>query len=295
MTFVPARAMPDGPRVAIVIPHYDDVMRLRRCLEALAGQDLGGVEVVVADNASPVDLGPLREEFAAIRFITEEAPGAAAARNSGVAATHAPWIAFLDSDCVPAPDWIEKLRHLAAGAVEIVTGGSVEMFDETPAPRSGAEAFETVFAFDQEGYIRDKGFSVTANLVTSRATFEAVGPFTTGVSEDLDWCRRACAAGFRLQYDPELRVLHPTRSDWPALRRKWRRLTEEEYGIVSGREGGALPWLAKALAMPPSALVHLPRVLMHPALAPAERMRGAATLLRLRVARMIWMLELMRS
>jgi GT2 family glycosyltransferase len=281
--------------IAIVIPHYDDVARLRRCLEALVAQKHDEVEIVVADNGSPVDLGPLQEEFPMVRFIFETVRGAAAARNAGVAATNATWIAFLDSDCVPAPNWIARLMQVATDAPERITGGQIEVFDETPAPRSGAEAFETVFAFDQESYIRNKGFSVTANLVTSRSTFAAVGPFATGLSEDFDWCQRARAAGFRLDYDPMLLVRHPTRSDWPALRRKWRRLTEEEYGLVCRQRNGACPWLAKAFAMPLSAVIHLPYVLTHRSLAPAERLRGAATLLRLRVLRMLWMLKIMYS
>ena len=87
------------------------------------------------------------------------------------------------------------------------------MFDETPAPRSGAEAFEAVFAFDWRGYIANKGFTVTANMVTCRAVFADVGPFINGVSEDLDWYRRATAKGYRLQAAGDLRVGHPSRSD----------------------------------------------------------------------------------
>ena len=283
-----------GPRLAVVIPHYNDTARLARCLAALDPQvarEIGdGIEVVVADNASTEDLGPVLSRFAWARLVIQTEKGAGPARNAGAAATAAPWIAFLDADCRPAPDWIAQVRRIADGDAQAVTGGRIDVFDETPPPRSGAEAFETVFAFDQAGYIRDKGFSVTANLVTARAVFDRTGPFRVGLSEDLEWCRRATAEGARLVYDPDLVVSHPTRQDWPALARKWRRLTAEEYGLRAGQGQGRLAWLLKALVMPVSALWHMPRILRDTRLSGSEKARGALTLMRLRGARMIWML-----
>lgn len=277
--------------LAIVIPHFDDLARLRRCLTALAAQDCSGVDVIVADNATPGGLGSLPSDFPWLRFVTEHRKGAAAARNAGAAATTAPWIAFLDADCVPARNWLAKARGIADGKEDVVTGGRIRVFDETPPPRSGAEAFETVFAFNQDGYITRKGFSVTANLVTARSTFTAVGPFVVGVSEDLDWCHRATAAGYQLVYDPALCVSHPTRSDWPALRRKWRRTTAEGFGLVRHSLSGRAGWAMKALAMPLSVFLHLPRIFAHSELSWNEKLRAAGTLVRLRLARMVWMIE----
>jgi GT2 family glycosyltransferase len=279
-----------GPAHAVIIPHYNDLVRLERCLAALVAQDLTGTEVVVADNATPADMGPLQAAFPQVRVVTQPERGAAAARNKGVAVTTAPWIFLLDADCVPGAGWLARAREIAAGDPNVVTGGRIEVFDETPAPRSGAEAFETVFAFDQARYIREAGFSVTANLVAARAVFEATGPMVVGLSEDVDWCRRAVAAGAALRYDPELAVAHPTRPDWPALRKKWRRMTDEGFGLAGGGAAGRAKWALKALLMPASVLAHLPRILRHPALTPREKARAAGTLLRLRLTRMVWML-----
>jgi GT2 family glycosyltransferase len=248
--------------------------------------------VVVVDNGRPAPdpgLAALAAAWPGLRLVSEPAKGAALARNRGVAETRAPLIAFLDCDCRPAPDWLAMVR--AAAARGDLVGGRVEVFDETPPPRSGAQAFETVFAFDNRGYVARKGFSVTANLVTRREVFAATGPFVHGLSEDLDWCRRAVAQGFRLAYDDALRVAHPTRSDWPALERKWRRLTEEGFGVNGRSPSRRAVWAARALLMPASVLAHAPRVLAHPGLrGPGERARALATLARLRLARMGWML-----
>lgn len=276
---------------AVVIPHYNDLDRLTRCLSALMEQDLSETEVIVADNASPVDLTPLNTRFPGIRLVTQPEKGAAAARNKGVAEARADWIFFLDADCVPQPGWLDAARRIAKGDGQAITGGRIELFDETPAPRSGAEAFETVFAFDQEGYIRDKGFSVTANLVTARTTFEHVGPMVVGLSEDVEWCRRAVSKGHPLRYDADLLVHHPTRQDWPALKKKWHRMTEEGFGLNGASPAQRLGWAGRALLMPLSVLAHLPRVLGHGALSGREKLRGLRMLARLRLQRMIWMLR----
>ena len=278
-------------RVAVIIPHYNDTARLGRCLAALEPQLGADLEVVVADNASTEDLEPIRARFASARVVIQPEKGAGPARNAGAAATRAPWLAFLDADCVPAPGWLDRVRRIAAGDPGTVTGGRVDVFDETPRPRSGPQAFETVFAFDQEAYVRDKGFSVTANLVAARAVFDRAGPFRVGLSEDLDWCHRATATGARLVYDPDLAVSHPTRQDWAALAKKWRRLTAEEYHLGGSR----LRWGLKALAMPGSAVAHLPRVLRAGALDDTAKARALVTLVRLRLARMIWMLGLLAT
>lgn len=287
-----------APEAAVIIPHFNDAVRLTRCLDALmpmlAGVGPGRVEVVVVDNGSTGEavgaLDALRAARPGLRIVTETRKGAAMARNRGVAETTASLILFLDCDCVPAPGWLATALAVA-GRGDLV-GGTVTMFDETPPPRSAAEAFETVFAFDTKAYIERDGFSVTANLVTRRAVFEAVGPLIPGLSEDIEWCRRATGKGYSLVHAPELVVAHPTRSDWAALDRKWRRLTQELFGLNGTGPAARAKWGLKALAMPVSILLNAPKVVTHPALdGPGERLAALAALARMRLLRGGWMLR----
>ncbi len=278
------------PEAAIIIPHYNDVQRLVRCLEKLmpmvegVNADFPRIEVVVADNGSTDSLDAVRAAHPDLRIVTEPARGAAAARNRGVAETTAPRLFFLDADCVPDPDWLRVALEVAPRAD--LVGGTVTLFDETPGPRSGAQAFETVFAFDNRGYIEEKGFSVTANLLTRRDVFAAVGDFVPGLSEDLDWCHRARAAGYGLVHADALRVAHPTRSDWPALVGKWRRITDESFALSDGGGVARLRWGMRGLAMGLSIFAHGPRVLTSPRLSGAgDRLAALTTLARLRLWR----------
>ena len=280
------------PDIAVIIPHYNDVDRLELCLRELMRNDVGQAEILVVDNNSPNPPDRLHDVFPDVRFLSEAEKGAGPARNRGVAESTAPVLLFIDADCVPAHDWLSVARRVAPRADLI--GGRVDVFDETPPPRSGTEAFEKVFAFDFRNYIEVKGFSGAGNLVTHRRVFEDVGPFRTTVSEDADWSYRATAKGYRLIYEDALQISHPSRSDWAALRHKWRRLTQEGFALALGNGGAGvrLRWALKALAMPASALAHLPKLLLSPKLDGfGERLRGMGTLIRLRCLRMIWMLR----
>ena len=285
-----SKTAPTAPEISVVIPHYNDIDRLTRLLKALAETKPADAEIVVVDNNSTVDLAPAQAAYPMVRFLTEPENGAAAARNRGVAETSGAMLFFIDADCVPDPDWIEAGRAALRGRK--VVGGFVGVFDETPPPRSGAEALETVLAFNFERYIKYEGFTGAGNMLTWREIFDQVGGFRGGLSEDIDWSHRARARGFSITYAPEVRVLHPTRRDWPALVRKWRRLTIEMYHLRDGSRWRNLRWALRALMVLGSPVRDIPKFLTTPKLADGrERWRGIATLLALRALRAAWMLR----
>lgn len=287
----PSVTPPVTPFVAaVIIPHFNDGVRLRKCLTALVPQLVQDqpVEVIVADNASTDDISDIIADFPQVRFVSEQKKGAAEARNAGVRASSAPRLFFMDADCVPAPDWLGTALALPGG--DGMIGGTVNVFDETPAPRSGAEAFETVFAFPQQTYVA-RGFSVTANLLTTRATFDAVGDFNPRVVEDSDWCFRAGALGYQIRFVPELVVAHPTRQNWAALRKKWRRTTSENFFAGGTDARSRIFWGLRAFAVAGSFVAHIPRVLRHSTLTSDEKARALVTLVRLRMLRALWMLK----
>lgn len=288
------------PKAAIIIPHYNDPPRLAKCLDALAPQVTAAgdaVEVVVSDNNSTRDPRPTLAAYPWVRLVTETEPGAGPNRNRAVASSTAPWLFFIDGDCIPAGDWLATGLALVAraetgaetGVAADMYGGRVDTFDETPAPRSAAEAFETVYAFHQKHYVENRGFSVTANLVAARKVFDAVGGFRTGVPEDIDWCHRARAQGFTLVYADALLVFHPTRQDWPAMEKKMRRVVIERLGIFGTSPRQRLLWAARAFLVPGYALVQAPQALRYPGLSRRDRMAALGMLARITGRRMVWM------
>lgn len=286
-----------SPRVSVIVPHYQDLERLDLCLAALAAQtyDPALTEIIVADNASPA--GAVAVECAIAgraRLVIVPEKGAGAARNGGVAVASGEVLAFTDADCVPEPGW------LAAGVAALpqapLIGGAMRVLVANEARLTGAEAFERVFAFDNRRYVEHLGFTVTANLFCAADTFAAVGPFKVGVSEDLEWCRRAGGLGFPIAYAEAAVVGHPARRTWPELVAKWRRINRETYGLSAGRPGAKRRWLAQSLLLPVSALVHTPKVLLSDRLGGLrDRLSALATLYRLRLWRLADALSILRS
>ncbi|HLZ83802.1 MAG TPA: glycosyltransferase [Caulobacteraceae bacterium] len=276
------------PRVSVIIPHYRDLGGLRRCLDSLAGQTYPAAltEIIVADNASPegeAAVAAVAGEQARVIVVTER--GAGPARNGGARIAGGEVLAFIDSDCVAEPAWLSQ--GVAALAGHDFVGGRVKVLVDDVARMTPVEAFERVFAFDFETYITRKGFTGSGNLFCPRTVFEKVGGFRATVSEDVEWSHRATGLGYRLGYAPGAIVGHPARKAWPELVAKWRRTIGESYALVSEKRGGRAWWLLRTLALPASAVAHMPRVLASPELQTAGQKAAAlATLFRIRFWRL---------
>lgn len=251
----------DNRFVSVIVPHFQDLERLDLCLDALTRQSFPRerFEIVVADNASPVGIDAVASVIAGrARLVVVPEKGAGPTRNGGVAAATGEVLAFTDSDCLPDQGW------LAAGVRALDTcdfaGGQVRVQVEDPQHMTPAEAFEFLFAFDNETYVRDRNFTVTANLFCTRDTFRKVGEFQAGLSEDIDWSHRAVRSGRRIGYAPDAIVWHPARRTAAELANKWKRINEERYKLYLSHRFGELKLISMALSQIPSTIYHTPRV-----------------------------------
>lgn len=251
-------------KVSVIVPHYEDLAGLSLCLAALERQSYprDAFEIIVADNASPV--GP--EAVAGViagraRLVVVSEKGAGPARNGGAALATGSLLAFTDSDCRPDPDWLAQ--GVGALSHHDFVGGRVRVVVDDLDTMTPTEAFEYVFAFNNQRYVTRERFTVTANLFCPRDIFEQVGGFRVGVSEDVDWSHRAIAAGYGLGYAPTAIVGHPARKNWAELVKKFRRTNKEAYLLYSSRKGGLAIYVLRSLLLPFSAIVHAPRVLMN--------------------------------
>jgi len=268
------------PSVSVIVPHYDDLDRLDRCLAALEAQTMprSDYEILIADNGTPAGLDAVRDVVRdRARLIEAPMPGAGPARNAGAAAARGQILAFTDCDCVPDAAWLEEGVR-ALDTADFV-GGRMVVTVRSPERMSAAEAFETVFAFQNRSYVLEKHFTVTANLFCPATMFRDVGPFRTKVSEDKEWCLRARDKGYRIGYADKAIIAHPARSDWPELRRKWRRMSAESYALMREGGGSRLSWLVRTWALPLSILPHAARVLTDDRLPAARDRIGALAML----------------
>ena len=91
-----------GPLVSVIIPAYNAVKTLERCLESVLAQDYETMEIIVVDDGSKDETRELIRRYAEqdsrIHPICQENKGVSAARNAALAAASGEYIRFADSD-----------------------------------------------------------------------------------------------------------------------------------------------------------------------------------------------------
>ena len=213
------------PKVSVVIPVFNDKQRLEKCLEALEHQTYpkDSYQVVVVDNASTVDLKSSVMQFQQAHLYYEEKPGSYAARNKGLSVTTGEIIAFTDSDCIPALNWIERGVSVLQQIPDCgLVGGAITLFFKNPNRLTGVEIYESLTGFPQKKYIEEVQFGATANVFTYRTVLDEVGYFDSNLKSggDREWGKRVAKAGYQLHYADDVLVDHPARSTYSELRKK---------------------------------------------------------------------------
>jgi GT2 family glycosyltransferase len=227
------------PRVAIVIVTYNSAAEIGRCLDGLAGLSESEAEILVVDNASADNT---RDEVVArrsrpnLRLIANlENAGFAAGLNRGVRASTAPLILSLNPDAILVSGldaMADCLEQRGTGAV----GGMLTSEDGTPQKGFMARNLPTPLALVLEvlglnriwprnpvnWHYRCLGLDpmnaalvdqpAGAFLMFSRAAWKTIGGFDERFRpiwfEDVDFCARIKAAGFRIFYHPSAVALH---------------------------------------------------------------------------------------
>lgn len=282
--------------ISVVIAHLNQPQMLARCLSSLMNGRRRPDEVIVVDNGSSTLPREVCAAWPEVRLIEEATPGPGPARSTGARAARGTVIAFTDADCIVDPGWLEAAqRVLRAHPDYEILGGDVRIAAVDPARLTMLEAYELIYGFRVERYIRDENFTVTCNLVTRPAIMQAVGDFAgLSVAEDIDWGHRATAMGHRIHYCPDVLVRHPARPDLAALKIKWDRHTAHFFHDFSQRPRGRLKWALRTVAMALSPLGELPVVLTSDRVSGLRsRVLAFAGLVRIRLYRarlMAWLL-----
>lgn len=114
------------PAVSVIIPTYNRAAFLAGAVQSAlqAGSDL---EIIVVDDASTDDTPEVCKELSGIRYIRlPRNQGLAAARNAGILASSAEFVAFLDDDDLRLPHTLDaQVRALRAAPEAALVYGRV--------------------------------------------------------------------------------------------------------------------------------------------------------------------------
>lgn len=221
--------------LSVVVVSWNTREVLHGCLERVA-RHLPGAELVVVDNGS----GDGSAEMVAERFpgavLVRNADnlGFGAAANQGMRAASAPDLLLLNSDAYLVDESLLKLvprlrREPDVGLVGpriLLESGELQrsarrfpsvgrlLLSELylhrllPRPAAAERLLGSYWAHDVE---HEADWLVGACLLLRREVFEATGGFDPSIflyGEEVEWCRRVRAAGWRILFSPEAQVLH---------------------------------------------------------------------------------------
>jgi mycofactocin system glycosyltransferase len=244
--------------VTVVVPVHNRSRELSRLLAAL-----GGVSTVVVDDGSDraAEIEAVTLAAGAHYLPLPQNRGPSAARNAGLMLVRTPFVAFLDSDCVPEKGWLEPLlaqfadplvgavaprvRHAPEGV-----GGWLDRYESSRSPLDRGR---------EEGLVRPRSripFVPSAALVVRREVVGA-GCFDESLhgGEDVDLVWRLVGAGWDVRYLPSSIVWHAsTRTALPAWLER-RAFYGSTAGLLARRHGRELAavtvpaWMAGVWAL----------------------------------------------
>lgn len=131
-------AHPDTPAVSVIIVAYQAKPLIERTLAALAAQTHADFEAIIVDNASPDGPPDMPADARFRRIDSPTNTGFAGGNNLAVATARAPWLALLNPDAFPEPDWLERLLEAAQAHPQAGMVGSLQLSAERPGFLDGA-------------------------------------------------------------------------------------------------------------------------------------------------------------
>jgi GT2 family glycosyltransferase len=210
--------------VDVVILTWNDGALLGKAVDSVLHSEEVDAQVIVVDNGSDppavIDAGDVE------LLRSETNLGVAPGRNLGASVGSAPFLCLLDSDAELAP---RSLRILLDVLSDPTVGVSVPVFRDQAPEASGGRApsfavklarglgLRSTYRSAREGEdasVWDVDFGIGACQVIRRRVFDEVGGLDGSIfygPEDVDFCLRVRAAGYRVVQVAGADVLHPPR------------------------------------------------------------------------------------
>ena len=208
----------------VLIPNYNGMKHLEKCLESLQRQTYGDFQIVIIDNGSTDRSCELiTDRFPKVQIIEmEKNYGFAGAVNKGITATQSTYVSLLNNDVEVDPRWLEELvkalvdnSGVGAVACKMLNFYSRDEIDAAGdvLSRSGSAVARGHGESDKGQYdAEDEVFGPCAGAALYRRNiFESVGLFDDdffAFYEDIDFDFRMQLQGWKAKYVPSAVCYH---------------------------------------------------------------------------------------
>jgi GT2 family glycosyltransferase len=202
--------------LCILVPHYGEDQQLKNFI-IQATHIPHSFEIYVGIN-NPIteDLEAFLQAHQNIRYYYVQTPGSYNVRNYLIEKAKQKYkiFAFADSDCIITPDYLTALNNVKGNEAKIISG-EIEVIRPNQTFSYFIFCYEKIFEFNQyRSFLHGKG--VTANLVVNSAVFDSVGMFRGDLFSggDNDFCQRCSDADIPMEFNPDLKIHHPSRKNF---------------------------------------------------------------------------------
>jgi cellulose synthase/poly-beta-1,6-N-acetylglucosamine synthase-like glycosyltransferase len=278
------RILLDAPLLSVIVPTRDRPEQVRACVTSILACEYPAdrFEVLVVDNV-PRD-GLTRDAVAAlseigpVRYVTEDKPGSASARNRALPEARGEFLVFTDDDAIVDRHWLTEIVRgfRAAPDVDAVSGLLVPRRLDTQA-RVWFEQYggfsrgysQRIFDLHENRPAEEllfpfaAGLFGTGNNMAFRAeVLRAIGGFDPALGNgtpalggvDSEVLLRTVILGHRLVYRPTAMVWHDHRADYAGLR-------SQVYNYGAGATAYLLKTMTSNPIVLPAFLALLPKAI----------------------------------
>lgn len=205
----------DSPVFSLVLATLGTEHKLGRFMESLLRQDKPSVQLIVVDQNKGSEVEELLQAYQnAIEIIHVRCrPGLSLARNVGLQHIRGRIVAFPDDDCWYPDGLLDAVEHRLAD--RNIDGITCRCTDADGRLAAGGDDRRAGVVTKANVWRR----GVSATLFLKRKLVDEIGTFDTALGlgsatvfqsgEETDYLLRAITLGWRLFYDPSLRVHHP--------------------------------------------------------------------------------------
>ena len=178
------------PLVTVVLPTYNRARTLERAISSVLTQTCDDLELVIVDDGSTDEtrevIAQHEGDHRVRSVVLPDRGGAAAARNTGIQAGTAPFVAFQDSDDEWAPTKLERqLRLFDTDATVGWVGGRHRVV--TPSETWEVAPSAVIAGADHRAELLDGRAFVTPTWLVRRSVIDAAGGFRSDMPCLEDW------------------------------------------------------------------------------------------------------------
>jgi glycosyltransferase involved in cell wall biosynthesis len=242
--------------IDVLVCSHDDARFLAAMFDGFLRQTAGrdAFRILFVDNASTDATREIVASYSdrlAILYLEEPRLGKNIALNTGYRDARSRFVAHIDSDAQPEPQWIERILKVTDAVNPDICGGGYRPLYVAGRPDWYLDRFGSFDLGPEPRLLGSREYFGGANMVWRRELVldlggfdETIGPrgragTARGGETELFVRARRRNPRVAVYYDPTIAVRHTVRAEWCDPRYLMRRgFTSGVVAVVSGRRGG---------------------------------------------------------